>query len=52
MAEAREKIRVGFIGRGGIMSGHVYRLKNSADDLVALADPRRTADWRFGLRSP
>jgi predicted dehydrogenase len=37
-AEGR-KIRVGFIGCGGIMGGHVERLKKTPSELVALADP-------------
>jgi predicted dehydrogenase len=52
MAETCEKIRVGFIGCGGIMSGHVDRLKNTAGEIVALADPSPQSIARLKSRQP
>ena len=35
-----EKVRMGLIGCGGNMSGHIRRLMNMQDvEIVALADP-------------
>lgn len=42
-ASEKKKVRIGFIGSGGIMRGHAQRLAEVGADVVALADPSSDA---------
>ncbi|GMV81023.1 MAG: hypothetical protein AMXMBFR7_22070 [Planctomycetota bacterium] len=46
------KIKVGFIGCGGIMNGHVQRLKNTSAEIVALADTSPESIQRLKKNNP
>jgi predicted dehydrogenase len=51
-AQPEQKVRIGFIGCGGIMNGHVEQLKNTAGQIVALADPSPKSLDRLKTRQP
>ncbi len=46
------RVRLGFIGCGGIMGTHVRRLEGSESEIVALADPGAGAIHRLKSRHP
>jgi predicted dehydrogenase len=46
------KVRVAFIGSGGIMNWHVDRLKNTKSEIVALADTSKAAIATLKGRQP
>jgi len=50
--KVKDKVRIGFIGCGGIMDWHVNRLKGTKGELVALADTSLESIRRLKERQP